>query len=98
MKKMKNWVFAATLVCGAGLLMSCTNRHVLFRSGTSSYTIVLDANAPASERYAALELRDWLREVSGVELSIVSTVLRMPSTATATRTASWRLSPTAPSA
>ena len=72
MKKMKNWVMAATLVCGAGLLMSCANRHVLFHSGTSSYTIVLDADAPASERYAAQELRDWLREVSGVELPIVS--------------------------
>lgn len=74
MKKMKNWVFAATLVCGAGLLMSCTNRHVLFSHGRSSYTIVLDADAPASERYAAQELRDWLREVSGVELPIVSSI------------------------
>ena len=74
MKKFLKWVMAATLVCGAGLLTSCTKRYVLFSHGRSSYVIVVDADAPASERYAAQELRDWLREVSGAELPIVASI------------------------
>ena len=45
-------------------------RHVLFDNGSSSYCIVVDPEAPASEQYAAAELRDWLGQVSGAELPI----------------------------
>ena len=50
------------------LLASCS--HVLFKDGKSVYTIVVAPDAPESEQYAATELRDWLKEVSGAELPI----------------------------
>ena len=50
------------------LLASCS--HVLFKDGKSGYTIVVAPDAPESEQYAATELRDWLKEVSGAELPI----------------------------
>ena len=50
------------------LLASCS--HVLFKDGRSDYSIVIAPDAPESEQYAATELRDWLKEVSGAELPI----------------------------
>ena len=50
------------------LLASCS--HVLFKDGKSDYSIVIAPDAPESEQYAATELRDWLKEVSGAELPI----------------------------
>lgn len=64
MKKLS--LFLLVFLCG------CTGSHTLFHKGTSNYTIVIDADAPASEQYAATELQYWLREVSGVELPIGS--------------------------
>ncbi|MBR4778460.1 MAG: hypothetical protein IK011_01065, partial [Bacteroidaceae bacterium] len=64
MKKLA--LFVLVFLCG------CTGRHVLFDRGMSNYTIVIDAEAPASEQYAAAELQHWLREVSGVEIPIGS--------------------------
>ena len=51
-------------------LMSSCSSHVLFKDGKSGYTIVVAPDAPESEQYAATELRDWLKEVSGAELPI----------------------------
>ena len=50
------------------LLSSCS--HVLFWDGKSDYSIVVASDAPESEQYAAMELRDWIKEVSGAELPI----------------------------
>ena len=51
-------------------LMSSCSSHVLFKDGRSDYSIVIAPDAPESEQYAATELRDWLKEVSGAELPI----------------------------
>ena len=51
-------------------LMSSCSSHVLFKDGRSDYSIVIAPDAPESEQYAAIELRDWLKEVSGAELPI----------------------------
>ena len=48
---------------------SCGGRD-LFRDGKSEYSIVLAQDASESERYAAAELRHWIKEVSGVELPV----------------------------
>ena len=50
------------------MLSSCS--HVLFKDGKSEYSIVVASDAPESEQYAATELRDWIKEVSGAELPI----------------------------
>lgn len=47
------------------------NSHCLFDKGNSQYTIIVDSAASECVRYAAEELRDWVREVSGVTLPIV---------------------------
>ena len=70
--KAKHLIFCLTALLTA--LTSCDERYTLFRNGNSSYVIVIDADAPASEQYAATELRDWLYEVSGVELPIVASI------------------------
>ena len=44
--------------------------HTLFKDGTSDYTIVLGPEPSPVERYAARELQDWIREVSGAELPV----------------------------
>ena len=54
------------------LLLSCGQRHTLFQDGQSDYRIVIAADAPETEQYAAQELQTWLREVSGAELPIVA--------------------------
>ena len=50
-------------------LTSCGS-HELFKDGQSAYTIVLDPDATESERYAAEELRHWIKEVSGTDLPV----------------------------
>ena len=57
------------LAAVVALLSSCSS-HVLFKDGRSDYSIVVAPDAPESEQYAATELRDWIREVSGAELPI----------------------------
>ena len=44
----------------------------LFRNGKSNYQIVVAADASPSERTAALELQDYLLQISGVQLPITS--------------------------
>lgn len=50
--------------------------HTLFKDGKTDYTIVLDKDASESERWAADELRHWLKEVSGADFPIVSDTSR----------------------
>ena len=58
------------LLAAVVALFSSCGSHVLFKDGKSDYSIVVAGDAPASEQYAATELRDWIREVSGAELPI----------------------------
>ena len=51
------------------LAVSCGS-HKLFKDGQSDYTIVVSEDATPSEKYAASELRNWIKEVSGVELPV----------------------------
>lgn len=44
----------------------------LFSKGKTNYVIALDASASSSEKWAADELRRWLKEVSGADFPIVS--------------------------
>ena len=62
--------FAVLAALAALVLMTSCGRHNLFKGGESGYTIVISRDAPASERYAATELRDWIKAVSGVELPV----------------------------
>ena len=55
------------------LLTLCTvacSPHTLFEDGSSDYTIVLGPEPSPVERYAARELQDWIREVSGADLPV----------------------------
>lgn len=65
--KHKNAVLVLSFII---LLTSCGGKHVLFSEGYSEYCIVIDKDAAASEQYAATELRDWIKEVSGATLPI----------------------------
>ena len=44
----------------------------LFKNGQSEYAIVLCDDASTSEKTAARELQDYLRQISGVELQLIS--------------------------
>lgn len=44
--------------------------HVLFEKGRSDYRIIVGADASESEKWAAAELKHWLREISGASLDI----------------------------
>jgi hypothetical protein len=44
--------------------------YTLFSNGKSDYRISLDAQASESEKWAASELQQWLKKISGVELPI----------------------------
>ena len=59
----------ATLV--AVLLLSC-QAPALFKNGRSDYSIVLCDDASESEMTAARELQNYLRQISGVELPLIS--------------------------
>ncbi len=60
--------FTALALC----LASCVDsKHVLFNDGVSEYSIVVDSAAGESVQYAAIELQNWIAQVSGVSLPIV---------------------------
>ena len=44
--------------------------HTLFSIGKSDYRIAIDGSASESERWAAGELRRWMKEISGIEMPI----------------------------
>jgi len=46
--------------------------HALFDKGGTDYRIVLGPNASESERWAAGELRRWIKEVGGADLPVVN--------------------------
>ena len=54
------------------LTVSIRAELVLARKGQSQYRIVLAANAPPFERYAAEELQGYLEKMSGAKLPIIS--------------------------
>ncbi len=62
--------FTVLAAIAALVLLTSCGLHSLFKEGGSEYTIVIARDAPASERYAATELRDWIKAVSGVELPV----------------------------
>ena len=45
-------------------------QRVLFADGKSDYDIVVGEDASESERWAAMELQHWLKEISGIELLV----------------------------
>lgn len=47
-------------------------KRTLFRNGKSSYTIVLPSDPSASERTAARELQDYIRQIGGVVIPVAS--------------------------
>ena len=51
------------------LAVSCGS-HQLFNNGSSDYTIVVSEDATPSEKYAASELKYWIKEVSGADLPV----------------------------
>lgn len=56
----------------AALATGCSSGpdHVLFDSGSTGYSIAVDPQASECVMYAAEELQNWIREVSGVTLPI----------------------------
>jgi hypothetical protein len=44
--------------------------YILFSRGASDYRIALGADASESEKWAAVELQHWIREISGAELAV----------------------------
>ena len=51
----------------------CSGReHVLFKNGHSAYSIVLPEDASTSEKTAARELHEYLRQIGGAELPVVT--------------------------
>ncbi len=66
---MKNLKHLLSLAAAILLAVSCGN-HKLFNNGGSNYTIIISQDATPSEKYAAEELRYWIKEVSGTDLPI----------------------------
>jgi len=67
----------SALVALALLLLGCVNVPILaanklFDKGKSKYKIVLAPSASTSEKTAAGELRQYIKEISGAELAIVN--------------------------
>ena len=59
------------LFCVVVAFVSC-QAPTLFKNGQSEYAIVLCDDASTSEKTAARELQDYLRQISGVELQLIS--------------------------
>ena len=52
------------------VLLGPIKRYTLFEDGKTQYKIVIGAGASDSERWAAQELRYWLREASGADFPV----------------------------
>lgn len=73
MKPMKNIV--VSMVAIVTMLLTSTHAYAtywLFKNGKSKYQIVVTEGASASEQKAAFELQDYLFQISGVQLPIIS--------------------------
>jgi hypothetical protein len=66
---MKRFLFILALALG---LVLQARAYTLFNSSRSSYQIVVAKDASTTEKYAAKELQTWLKQVGGVNLSIVN--------------------------
>lgn len=62
------WVVAAIVAA----LFWMSQSPQLFKNGQSEYAIVLCENASSSEKTAAEELKEYLRQISGAELPLVN--------------------------
>ncbi|RLD35158.1 MAG: hypothetical protein DRI73_02925, partial [Bacteroidetes bacterium] len=51
-------------------LYSCSNNNYIIRKGKSDYSIFVSEHASQPEKYAAAELRKYLKEISGYELPL----------------------------
>ena len=69
---------AAVLAVVAVTASAYAQDITLVKDGKSEYTIVLSKEASLSEKHAAGELQDFLRQISGAELPIVTEGARLP--------------------
>ena len=65
-------ILISALLGAASLMLTGCQQHTLFKNGSSDYSIVIAPEAPESEQYAAVELQNWIEQVSGVKLPIPS--------------------------
>ena len=65
-------------LCAAGLAPSANGLELARRGQATNCTIVVRAEASACERYAAEELRDFLKRLTGVELPIADDTSPLP--------------------
>ena len=63
-------ILISALLGAASLILTGCQQHTLFKNGSSDYSIVIAPEAPESEQYAAVELQNWIEQVSGVKLPI----------------------------
>jgi len=62
-------------ICLMGCLMA-QGKHFLFKNGKSSYSIILRPTADATEKTAASELQEYIRQISGGVTLPISTELK----------------------
>lgn len=61
------------ILCVVTLMGACSGQsstHLLFESGKSAYTIVIDPESSECVHYAAEELQTWIKQISGVTIPI----------------------------
>ena len=64
-------IFSAAFIAIIILVFcSCSNSNFLIRNGMSETQIFVSAQAGKAEKYAALELQKYLKEISGCELPL----------------------------
>lgn len=66
------YVIAALMVATMAIGALAEGDMVLTKDGKSAYTIVLSKDASPSEKHAAMELKDFLFQISGARLPIVT--------------------------
>lgn len=64
-------LFFSTQFLKAGYAAESSGEYTLFDQGRTAYRIIIGGNASESERWAAQELRHWLREISGADFVIM---------------------------
>jgi len=69
-------LFLTVLLCGRG---ANAQNLKLASGGHSAYVIVVNAQAPAPERFAADELQKYIRLISGATLPVVEAASGRPS-------------------
>jgi hypothetical protein len=70
-KNFQKRIFPAVFIAVIFLVFcNCSNNNYLIRKGRSDYHIFVSAQAGKAEKYAALELQKYLKEISGCELPV----------------------------